>query len=248
MFLIGQFFIQYIFIASFNYKNINYYKNVFIGFNEIDIINTNFYKYDLNNYLNNNALIISFIMFITLGLLLYLRFKKYKSKNKLLKKDFISITFNALIISLFFNSFIYLLNNTIHITDNYNISSIPLYIQIITSGIIGPILEELLFRGVIYNKLKEFDLSKAKIYTSILFSLFHFPNIITVIYTFILSFIMIHLYEKYKTLKANILFHIVINITAIISIYILVINNILLNIALLLISLFFIFLSSIRKL
>ena len=58
------------------------------------------------------------------------------------------------------------------------------------------------------------------------------------IYTFFLSFIMIYLYDKYKTLKAPITFHIGINTTMNILIYALVKDNIVVNSLLLLISLF----------
>ena len=66
----------------------------------------------------------------------------------------------------------------------------------------------------------------------------HFPSVVTMIYTFILSFVMIYLYDKFKTLKAPILFHIGINITMNILIYILVKNNIVISTLLLLMGLF----------
>ena len=65
----------------------------------------------------------------------------------------------------------------------------------------------------------------------------HLPNIINVIYTFFLSFILIYLYDKYKSLKISILFHIIINITVIFLVHFLIQNNIMLNTFLFIISL-----------
>ena len=139
----------------------------------------------------------------------------------------------------YFNIFIYTLNSVVHITDAYKVGSMPFVVNLLSSGIIGPILEELLFRGIVYNKLLTFNNhKKACIITSIMFSLMHFPNIITMIYTLILSFIMIYLYDKYKSLYAPIIFHIAINTTINVLIYSLVKDNIVVNSLLLLISVF----------
>lgn len=242
IFIIGQFTIKYIFVAYYNYKNMSYYKTIFKGIDEIDIVNMEFYKYHLNKFLNSQALLIVLIIFLIFGYVFYAIYKKYKQNSRLTIKSIVRIIFTAIFISAFYNTFIYLINNSVHISDNYKINSLPIYIQVLSSGIIGPILEELLFRGVIYNRLKEIkNINKSKLYTSILFSLMHLPNIVLVIYTFLLSFIMIEIYERFKTLKASIIFHITINITSIIITYILIYNNILLNVILLIINLLFLF-------
>ena len=249
IFIIGQFIIEYIFVAFYNYKNMKIYKTTFNDFSDIDIINTNFYKYDLNNYLNSKALVISILIFIIYGSIFYLVYRKYIKKSKFKFNDIIKIVMLAFIIATFYNSFIFLINNVVHISDNYSSSGVPIIIQIISSGLIGPIIEELLFRGIIYNKLKEIStINKAKIYTSLLFASMHLPNVATVIYTFFLSLIFIYLYDKYKTLKASIIFHMVINITSIIMVYILLFNNILLNSLIIIISLSFLFIKSTQKL
>ena len=112
--------------------------------------------------------------------------------------------------------FLYLLNNRLNFTNQFELSRLPMIIQIISSGICGPIIEELIFRGIIYNKLKEFNKKKFSIIlTSVIFGLIH-GNIINSIYAFIVSFILIKLYDKYKTLKAPILMHIFLNTTIII--------------------------------
>ena len=240
VFIVGSFCIQYIFVAIFNSSHLIKYRSLYPDLNDIELIKTVEYRTALSNYLNNNALLITVIIFILFGILFYNLIKKMNiPKNNIKPLDLLNIFILGMFISIFFNTFIYTLNNIVHITDTYKISSIPLIITIISSGILGPILEELLFRGIVYNKLKTFNShKKSVIITSIIFSLIHVPNIITMIYTFILSFIMIYLYDKYKTLKAPIIFHIAINTTILILIYSLVKDNIVVNALLLLISLF----------
>lgn len=240
VFIAGSFCIQYIFVAIFNSSHILKFRNMYPDLNDIELIKTIEYRTALSNYLNNNALLITVIIFIVFGLFFYNTIRKMNiAKNNIKPLNLLNIFILGMFISIFFNTFIYMLNGIIHITDAYKINNIPLIVTIISSGILGPILEELLFRGIVYNKLLSFNNhKKACIITSIMFSIMHFPNIITMIYTFILSFIMIYLYDKYKTLHAPIIFHIAINTTILVLIYSLVKDNIVINTLLLLISLF----------
>ena len=242
VFIVGEFFINYIFVAIFNSRNLIKYRELFPDLNDIEIINTHEYKIALNNYLNNRALLMVAVTFVIFGIVfvsIIRKMKLEKSKSNIDRYNLINIFVIGMFIAIFFNTFIYILNGVVHITDSYKISSLPLIVTVVSSGIIGPILEELLFRGIVYNKLLTFNShKKACIITSIMFSLMHFPNIITMIYTFILSFIMIYLYDKYKSLHASIIFHIAINSTILVLIYTLVKDNIVVNAMLLLISLF----------
>ena len=70
---------------------------------------------------------------------------------------------------------------------------------------------------------------------SVIFALFH-TNIINAIYAFGVSFILIYLYEKYKTLKAPIIMHIALNTTIILMVNLIVKNYIFFNLYLLLVS------------
>lgn len=241
IFILGQFFIQSLFITSFNSHNVDTYKRLFPSFTDLEIIETSQYKTDLLNYMNSHALLITTIMFIIFGIIFLILIRPCKKNEININiniKTIMLIILSGISISIFYNILVYFINNVIHITDDYIISDIPLFTLILTTGIMGPILEELLFRGIVYNRLKIYlSYKKSVIIASILFSIMHLPNIINVIYTFFLSFILIYLYDKYKSLKISILFHIIINITVIFLVYILIQNNILLNTFLFIISL-----------
>ena len=230
--------IQYIFVSIFNNKQIYILQNKYpnLNHNEImnklnQLINTSNYKIELNNYITSNALLIlliTIVAFLPLFIYIYKKNKEYNDKLSLNK--IVIIMLLGISLSLIYNITVFNINNIIHITNSYQISTIPVYVQILSSGIIGPILEELVFRGILYNKLKKFNKPmKSIIMTSVIFSLFHFNSIINLIYAFMMSFIFIYVNEKYKTIKASILLHITANTTIILFMYILIKNIFILN-------------------
>ena len=232
IFTIGQFLINYIFVAIFNSKE----QGIMIDSEFIKYVQTIEYQEKLNNYINSKALLIILITAIIFIPILYRLFKKYKLKNNYKLKDiFIPIVF-GITISLIYNITLFEFNNIVYFTNKFEISTIPIIVQIICSGICGPILEELIFRGIVYNKLKEFNKPMISIIlTSIVFALFH-PDIINAIYAFGVSFIFIYLYEKHKTLKAPILMHISLNTTIILMLNLIIKNYLIFNLYLLIVS------------
>lgn len=232
IFIVGQSLIQYIFVAIFNSKEkVNLSNSEFLEY-----IKTDEYITKLNNYINNKAIFMIIITMIIFIPLFYMFYKKYKNENNFKLKDtFIPIVF-GMTISLIYNISLYNLNQYIHFTNIFELNSLPLIVQIVSSGICGPIIEELIFRGIIYNKLKTSNKPMTSIIlTSVIFSIVHF-NIIECIYTFGISFILIYLYEKYKTLKAPIIMHMALNITIILILPLIAKGFIIFNTYLLIVS------------
>lgn len=228
----GQFAINYIFVAIFNFKE----KGNLTSHEFMDYIKSVEYQNKLTDYMNSNMLIITLVSALIFIPIFYLIFKKYKKENSYKLKDVILPILLGITISLIYNITLFNINNIFNFTNIFEIENVPIIIQIICSGLIGPILEELVFRGIVYNKLKEFNKPmKSIILASVIFALFH-TNILNAIYAFGVSFMFIYLYEKYKTLKAPILMHITLNITIILMIRVIVMNNMLINLSLVLIS------------
>lgn len=89
-------------------------------------------------------------------------------------------------------------------------------IMFLTAGIMGPIVEELVFRGLIYKRLLRMTSEKwAAIISAIAFGAYHM-NWIQAPYAFILGIAMAFLYRKFKTIWAPILFHMVANIYSVV--------------------------------
>ena len=86
-----------------------------------------------------------------------------------------------------------------------------IYLQIATAVILGPIVEELIFRGLMYIRLKRmFGGVVAALVTGLIFGIYHM-NISQGIYAFIFSYAAIFVYEKYKNICAPIIFHMAAN-------------------------------------
>ncbi len=90
-----------------------------------------------------------------------------------------------------------------------------LTIQILGLGILAPIVEELLFRGVIYTRLKMFTVQiNAALLSALLFGIFH-GNLVQTIYGFVCGLFLAWVYDKYNSIAAPIFAHICLNLTSV---------------------------------
>jgi len=160
----------------------------------------NFLGYNnLTFFINNICTYILLIYYITTTIYLYKK-NQIKEKNLSIKTCFPLISLGISIATIY-NMIIFkiqppIINNSI---------SFP--ILIISSGIIGPIYEEVLFRYIFYNRLKKkYKVKKSILINSIVFALIHLQPI-KIIYAFILGIILNTSYEKYQNIKAPILIH-----------------------------------------
>lgn len=89
-------------------------------------------------------------------------------------------------------------------------------IQIMAAGIIAPIVEELVFRGLVYKRLTKItDIKIAAVLSAVLFGVYH-NNWVQAPYAFIIGLLAVFLYERYKSVVAPILFHMSANLTSVI--------------------------------
>ncbi len=90
--------------------------------------------------------------------------------------------------------------------------SASLPVQLAGTALLTPVFEEYMFRRVMYNRLKDNNMSigMAMITVSLVFGLYH-GNIVQMLYAFPLSCMMVYTYEKYHSFLAPCLFHIVAN-------------------------------------
>jgi len=166
----------------------------------------------LNDYVNKNKIFLALANIIFIPIL-FINYKKYNQKEeKFDYKNIILLIGIGLFLSVFYNSLMFYLNKLLNITSLY-VENNNILIALISTGIIGPIIEELMFRGIIYNEAKnKYSFMKAILITNIIFALFHF-SFVQMIYAFIIGFILIYIYEKYKNIKACMIVHMASNIT-----------------------------------
>ncbi len=95
------------------------------------------------------------------------------------------------------------------VEDQY---SAAFLVGIICYGVISPIAEELLFRGVIHNYLRRFlNLKTAILFSAAIFGLYHM-NAVQGIYAFIMGCFIAYSYEYFGNFSAPVCIHIVSNV------------------------------------
>lgn len=94
--------------------------------------------------------------------------------------------------------------------------SAPFLLQIVCLGILIPICEELVFRGLMFRRIRQTSgFLQAALYSSLVFGFLHM-NIVQMLYGFCLGMVFCYFYEKYGSVKAPILGHMSANIFSVI--------------------------------
>lgn len=84
--------------------------------------------------------------------------------------------------------------------------------QLIYSGILAPLVEEVIFRGGIFRLLrKKLSFLWGAVLSSLLFGIYH-GNLVQFIYATLLGMLLAYVYEKYGSLKAPIVAHVAANV------------------------------------
>ena len=83
--------------------------------------------------------------------------------------------------------------------------------QILGLGVVLPVAEELMFRGILYKRFRERQgFWYSALWSSLLFSFMH-SNTTQMIYTFLLGVLLAYLYEKFGSFRAPVVLHILLN-------------------------------------
>lgn len=90
--------------------------------------------------------------------------------------------------------------------------ALPLWTGIFLYGVISPFTEEVVFRGILYNRMDRlFGRTIAIIGSALLFGAYH-GNIVQTLYGFILGVLIVVLYERYSSFLVPVLIHSAANI------------------------------------
>lgn len=120
------------------------------------------------------------------------------------------------------------LNNLINIGNLYAVDeayaqtiealySASLPIQLVCLGILVPICEELVFRGLLFQRLRERGTyMQAALFSAFVFGLMHM-NMVQMIYGFVMGMMLAYVYEKYGSVKAPITAHIAMNTLSVLA-------------------------------
>ena len=90
--------------------------------------------------------------------------------------------------------------------------SVNIVSAIVLYGIVSPCVEEVMFRGILYNRLKRtFPLVLSIVLQALLFGVFH-GNIVQGIYGTLMGLLIGYAYERYETFIAPVIIHITANL------------------------------------
>lgn len=158
---------------------------------------------NLDTFLNQGCVIILLIFYIGVSCFLYFKNRSLEVyQEKISPPDIYPLITLGISIASLMNMIIFFFHPVKSTT------TIALPLAILSSGIIGPIYEEILFRFLLYNRLrKQYSIKIAMGITTIIFALSHL-SLIKIIYAFILGIILVLVYEDKKNLLAPILVHI----------------------------------------
>ncbi|MBS5522423.1 MAG: CPBP family intramembrane metalloprotease [Clostridiales bacterium] len=97
-----------------------------------------------------------------------------------------------------------------------NIFSQSALMQLAAVGLVMPFVEEIIFRGLIYSRMKDYmSANMAMLLSSLIFGIYH-GNIIQAVYGFVMGILMVFVYEKYQTLAAPVICHMGANLTTLV--------------------------------
>ncbi len=141
-----------------------------------------------------------------------------REKNKMGAGEFLSLfligeflMFTGNLIGQFLNNVIgRLLGNEINNSLNELINNSPIWLIFAVTVIAGPIIEELMFRKFMIDRMSRYGDLLAIIVSSVSFGLFH-GNFYQFFYATMLGFILGYIYARTRNVKYSILMHMIIN-------------------------------------
>ena len=177
----------------------------------------------------NSTLYVTLIGDLTAAIILYLFYRKDQMHRKEgfsgTGKAFVwappVIWFSVIILAIATGQFLNDLINGLHLNDLFTgysevseqaFSGQPVGLMILVVGIIGPICEELMFRGIVFHRLKDWVKPRAAIVISaLLFGIYH-GNVVQFFYATCMGVMLAIIYDKTGTLWISIVAHIAANL------------------------------------
>lgn len=180
---------------------------------ELDFNDSNSYSL-LNEYINRYTLLIVVLECVIFIPIFYSVYKKYQmNRISCNLKSICKIFLIAFVLSIMLNAIIIAIKNYM----NFDISNSSItFTTIVATGIIGPILEEFLFRGIVYRRFTFIFKEKTAFNLSVMiFALFHTGGIFQILFAAIIGYFLTLVYQKYHDLRISMMAHVVVNITSI---------------------------------
>lgn len=97
------------------------------------------------------------------------------------------------------------------LAEQLNLDQQPLWLLVLAGGILAPIAEELIFRGLVYFRLRDYlGVKKGIVISSLFFGIYH-GTVVQGLYAFLMGMLFAYGTEKFQSLWAGILLHVAAN-------------------------------------
>lgn len=176
------------------------------------------------NYLMETTILVSLITILAFGKIYQREWENEEAscrkKNSLAGKDILAIVICGVCICISLNSLI-MRSGITQYSETYQTTSQSIYgasvfIQLSGVAFLAPVAEELVYRGMLYRRMRNMlPVWMSILGSAIIFGVNH-GNIVQFVFAFITGAVMACLYEIYHSLKAPVLFHVVLNMTSLI--------------------------------
>lgn len=164
-----------------------------------------------------------FIMLVGFGLWYYFRENKYPFRPNYRKafrpSNVLAIVgiafFGQFATSLILAGFQIVFPSVFHqyeeLAKSFDLNTITPFVMFFIVGLLGPLAEEMLFRGMIYGRLRRgFSVWPSAVISAVLFGLFH-ANWVQGVYATIFGVVLAYIYEKTQTIWGCCLLHVAFN-------------------------------------
>lgn len=121
---------------------------------------------------------------------------------------FISLGLNILILNMSWA------NNSAYFKEtSASQNAVPIIMGVLLFGIVSPFVEEYLFRGLVFGRMKSLFTVEISIVASALFFGIYHKNVVQGIYGFLMGVMLAYIYERMQNIWASFLFHAIANLT-----------------------------------
>lgn len=139
-------------------------------------------------------------------------------KEHMLGKEYVALALLGIFLNITFTAVLNLLlyNSGFSNEAQESLFGSAFLTQIVGIGIIVPVMEEVLFRGLVYKRIKGYTKTiwPGILAAAGLFAAYH-GNVIQMLFAFPMGIILILIYRKWDDLKAPITFHAAVNLSSI---------------------------------
>lgn len=164
------------------------------------------------------AFLTSITAVLVLPLFLWMYRKDGAAKGRIQGRDYVLLALLGIFLNIAFTVLLNLLlyNSGLSNEAQESLFGSALLTQLVGIGMIVPVMEEVLFRGLVYKRLKGYTKTiwPGILAAAGLFAAYH-GNVIQMLFAFPMGIILILIYRKWDDLRAPITFHAAVNISSI---------------------------------